>query len=271
MRMPVIHAQLDEFGRFAERLADESRRMLAEALQMERSIEMKPDRSFVTDMDLAIELRLRELIEDAYPDHGVLGEEKGAENTDREFVWVLDPIDGTAPFIAGVPVYGTLIALMHNREPAIGIIDQPSGGNRWVGRRGEQTLLNGSPCRTRNCTSLDAAILSICNPDFFTPAEVPAMQALREKTAWRIYGAACLSFGLLASGRTDVHLDTQFKMHDLAPYTPIIEGAGGKVTDWSGAPITLDSGSSILATGDPTLHDEALALIESALARAIPA
>lgn len=259
-------AILDQLAIFAAVLADESRRMLLDVVHQERAIEIKPDRSFVTDMDLAIERRLRELIADVYPGHGVIGEEQGGASVDAEFVWVLDPIDGTAPFIAGMPVFGTLIALMHNGRPVMGVIDQPSGGNRWVGIEGRRTLLNGSPCRTRACADLGNAILSVCNPDFFHRSEYPALDALREATAWRIYGGACLSFGLLASGRTDVHIDTQFKIHDLAPYTPIIAGAGGVVTDWDGRPITLESGPRILAAGDPARHRDALALVQAAMA-----
>jgi histidinol phosphatase-like enzyme (inositol monophosphatase family) len=258
-------ATLDHLAGFAATLADESRRMLLEVVGRERSIEMKPDRSFVTDMDLAIETRLRALIADAHPDHGILGEEQGGASLDAEFVWVLDPIDGTAPFIAGMPVFGTLIALMHNGRPVIGIIDQPSGDNRWTGIEGRPTLHNGLPCRTRACPGLGSAILSVCNPDFFHIGEHPALNALREATAWRIYGGACLSFGLIASGRTDIHIDTQFKMHDLAPYTPIIAGAGGVVTDWDGRPITLGSGPRILAAGDPARHRDALALVQAAM------
>ena len=258
-------AVLDRLTAFASVLADESRRMLLDVMGEQRAIEMKPDRSFVTDMDLAIERRLRELISDAYPDHGVIGEEQGGASVDSEFVWVLDPIDGTAPFIAGMPVFGTLIALMHNGRPVVGIIDQPSGDNRWVGVEGRQTLLNGAPCRTRACPDLGSAMLSVCNPDFFHVSEYPALNALRDATAWRIYGGACLSFGLIASGRTDVHIDTQFKIHDLAPYTPIIAGAGGVVTDWDGKPITLESGPRILAAGDPARHRDALALVQAAM------
>lgn len=258
-------AVLDRLRAFAEILANESRQMLLDVVHQERAIEIKPDRSFVTDMDLAIERRLRELITDTYPDHGVIGEEQGGASVDAEFVWVLDPIDGTAPFIAGMPVFGTLIALMYNGRPVIGIIDHPSGGNRWVGVEGRQTLLNGAPCRTRTCASLANAILSVCNPDFFHRSEYPALDALRDATAWRIYGGACLSFGLLASGRTDVHIDTQFKIHDLAPYTPIIAGAGGVVTDWNGRPITLESGPRILAAGDSARHRDALVLVQAAM------
>ena len=258
-------AVLGRLGGFAEVLADESRRMLNAVAGGDRAIETKADRSFVTDMDLAIEMRLRELISDAHPDHGVVGEEQDASDPDAEFVWVLDPIDGTAPFIAGMPVFGTLIALMHRGRPVIGVIDHPSGSNRWVGIAGRPTLLNGSPCRTRACGDIGSAILSVCNPDFFHPEEHPALNALREATAWRIYGGACLSFGLLASGRTDVHIDTQFKIHDLAPYAPIIEGAGGVITDWDGRPLSLSSGPRILAAGDPARHRDALDLVRRAM------
>ena len=200
-------------------------------------------------------------IADVFPSHGVLGEEEGPSDLDAEHVWVLDPIDGTAAFIAGMPVYGTLIALMQAGEPIIGIIDHPITGERWLGVKGSETLYNGRPCRTRRCGSLGEAIMSASNPDFFDDGERPALDAMRTATAWRIWGGACMSYGRLASGRIDVALDTSLKLWDFAPFRPIIEGAGGVITDWQGAPITQATGPRILAAGDPARHREGLALV----------
>jgi histidinol phosphatase-like enzyme (inositol monophosphatase family) len=195
----------------------------------------------------------------------VLGEEEGPSGLDAEHVWVLDPIDGTAAFIAGMPVYGTLIALMQAGEPIIGIIDHPITGERWLGVKGSETLYNGRPCRTRRCGNLGEAIMSASNPDFFDDGERPALDAMRTATAWRIWGGACMSYGRLASGRIDVALDTSLKLWDFAPFRPIIEGAGGVITDWQGAPITQATGPRILAAGDPARHREGLALVERAM------
>lgn len=259
----------DDIIAFALELADAAHAMLAPAGRLRPDADLKPDRSFVTAFDLEIEHRLREMILARYPAHGILGEEVGAERPDAEFIWVLDPIDGTAPFIAGSPVYGTLIALAHAGHPVLGVIDQAATEDRWIGARGRPTVhMRGaslSSCRTRACASLADAILTTSNPDFFPERELPALNALRKATAWRIYGACCMAYGLLASGRTDVAIDTGFKVHDFAPFVPIIEGAGGRITDWEGRPLTLDSGPRVLAAGTAARHDEARALIARVL------
>ncbi len=261
-------SELDGLVTFAEELAAESRAMLDDAGAGRPEAQVKADRSFVTALDGAIEQRLRQQIEARFPGHGIIGEEFGASGAGAEFAWVIDPIDGTAAYIAGIPVYGTLIALMRNDEPLIGIIDQPATGDRWVGVAGRPTLHNGAPCRTRSCEALEEAILSTSNPDFYAPEERGALEALRSHTAWRIYGGSCLSYGLLAAGRIDLALDTRLKIHDIAPFRPIIEGAGGVVTDWHGRPLTMASGPQILAAGDKARHADALALVRRAVDRA---
>lgn len=263
--MRMADSSLDAWTAFALGLADEAGAMLAKAASARPEVEVKPDRSFVTDLDRAIELRLREMIADRYPGHGVIGEE-GGEPVVRELTWVLDPIDGTAAFIAGMPVYGTLIALMQDDTPILGIIDLPSTSERWVGVAGRPTRHGGRACATRACPALESAILSASNPDFFSAEELPALEAMRAATAWRIYGGACRAYGLLASGRTDLAIDTRLKLWDYAPYVPIIEGAGGIVTDWQGRRLSMQSGPQLLAAGDPARHREALALVEKALA-----
>ncbi len=258
-----MKTSLDEWVAFAEALADESRAMFGAAGAP--VVALKPDRSFVTDLDERIERRLRERIADRFPTHGIIGEEGGDTGPARELTWVLDPVDGTAPFIAGVPVYGTLIALLADGVPVLGIIDLPVTGDRWVGATGRTTRHSAGPCTTRACAALSGAILSASNPDFFGDAERPALDALRAATAWRIYGGCCMAYGLLASGRTDLAIDASLKLWDYAPFPPIIEGAGGVVSDWDGRPLALGSGPRILAAGDRDRHREALALVQGAL------
>jgi len=253
----------EEFVTFAQHLADEAGRILLPASASRPGIEIKPDRSYVTAVDKQIEAHLRRLIAARYPGHGIHGEEHGAERLDAEHVWVLDPIDGTAPFIAGVPVFGTLIALLAKGVPILGIIDHPVTRDRWIGAVGRPTTRNGQVCRTRSCPSIAEALMSASNPDFFNDAERPAFEALRSRTQWRIYGGSCFSYGLLASGRTDVAIDSALSIHDYAPYVPILAGAGGIITDWAGQPITINSGRQILAAGDPERHAEALALLSA--------
>ena len=248
---------------FAAALADRARDVMAAALAKRPSIELKPDSSYVTDTDKGIERALRTMIEKAYPSHGIIGEEYGNHNASAEHVWVLDPIDGTAAFVAGLPVFGTLIALVHGGTPVVGIIDHLVTNDRWTGAAGRPTTRNGTTIRTRKCPSLKDAMLSASNPDFFSDAEKPTFERLRSRTQWRIYGGSCFSYGLLASGRTDLAIDSGLSIHDYAPYVPIIEGAGGIISDWSGRPITVDSREQILAAGDKERHAEALELINS--------
>jgi inositol-phosphate phosphatase / L-galactose 1-phosphate phosphatase / histidinol-phosphatase len=240
--------------------------MLAPAGSVRPDAIVKPDRSFVTALDSEIEHRLRQMIVQRFPDHGILGEEGDATALDAEYVWILDPIDGTAPFIAGSPVYGTLIALAHRGTPILGIIDQAVTPDRWIGVHGRPTVHTSGPCRTRACGELKQAILTTSNPVFFPDRERPVLDALRSATAWRIYGACCMAYGLLASGRTDVAIDTGLKIYDYAPFVPIIEGAGGIITDWEGRPLTLTSGPRVLAAGNRSLHAEALALLAGIMA-----
>ena len=229
--------------------------------------EIKPDRSLVTALDHAIETHLRARIEATYPQHGIYGEEEGTVRLDAEHVWVLDPIDGTAPFLAGVPVFGTLIALLQHGTPVLGVMDFPATGDRWVGATGRPTLHHGTPCSTRSCGELGDAMLSTSNPDFYAPDELPAFQALRERTRWRIYGGCCLAYGLLASGRTDIAIDARLALYDYAPFIPVIQGAGGVITDWDGRALGLHNPASrILAAGDPARHREALHLVRHAMA-----
>ena len=254
-------ALLDEFSAAAAALADIGRAILAAGARGRIESELKPDRTFVTALDRAIETRLREEIGRLFPAHGIIGEEFGPANADAEFKWVLDPIDGTAQFIAGLPVYSTLIALARGGAPFLGLMDFPATGQRWLGVQGRRTTLNGAPCRVRDCASLSQAVISISSPDFFSAKERPASEALRGQARWRLYGGAALSYGLLAGGGTDMCFDAKFQVYDYAAFAPVIEGAGGIVSDWQGKPLTLQSGTQVLAAGSRALHDEALGVI----------
>ncbi|MGL4497054.1 MAG: inositol monophosphatase family protein [Beijerinckiaceae bacterium] len=249
----------------AHALADTSRAMLREAAQRRPDMDVKPDRTFVTSMDRAIEERLRAMIANQFPAHGIWGEEFGRENPEAEFQWILDPIDGTAQFIAGIPVYATLIALAQGDRPILGLMDFPATAERWTGCEGHPTLHNGTPCRTQACEGLAQAMMSTSSPDFYASAERPVLDALRAVTRWRIYGGAAMSYARLASGRTQLACDTGFQVYDFACFAPIIAGAGGVVSDWRGQPLTLRSGHQVLAAASPAMHAEALAVVEACL------
>ena len=248
--------------RFAERLADESRAILREDARLAPVVELKADQSYVTETDRRIETRLREIIEAEYPDHGILGEEHGSRDLDAEFVWVLDPIDGTAPFIAGIPVYGTLIGLARQGQPWMGVIDHPATSDRWVGLSGAWARLNGKPVRTRRCDGLAPALMTNSNPDFFDQPQRAAFDALRSCVRYTQYGGSCYAYGVLASGRTDLAIDGGLDTFDIFAPAAVIEGAGGKISDWSGQRFTLDWQGLVLAAGDHALHANALALLQ---------
>lgn len=248
---------------FANDLADAARQVLAENLGGGLGTSVKEDKTLVTRLDVLIEERLRSLIGATFPAHGIIGEERENVNAGSAYTWVLDPIDGTASFVAGIPVYGTLIALAVDGVPMLGVIDVPVLDLRWIGVGGKPTLCNGQAVRTRSCDGLSSALLLAGNRDRFTRDQIGPLDALREGTGARVYGGACVSYGRLAEGRADLVLDAGQSIYDFAPYRPIIEGAGGVVSDWNGAPLTLASDGNILAAGDPLVHREALAMLSA--------
>jgi len=254
----------ERLTRFAEGLADESRSILNDVAGKMPEIDIKSDLSYVTETDRQVELRLRELIEQEFPDHGILGEEFGSRDLDAEYVWVLDPIDGTAAFVAGIPVFGTLIGLARWGRPWIGVIDHPATSERWVGVSGERATLNGVPIRTRACNGLEPALMTNSNPDFFQPAQRAAFEALRPLVHYTQYGGSCYAYGVLACGRTDLAIDGGLDPVDIFAPAAVIEGAGGVVTDWSGADLTLGWKDLVLASGDHALHAYALSVLSKA-------
>ncbi len=250
------------------RLADMSGDIALRHFRSAVAVEAKSDATPVTVADRDAEAAMRSEIRGTFPDHGIIGEELGRERTDTEWLWILDPIDGTASFINGVPLFGTLIGLWR-REPGgraqaqLGCINHPALKERWVGGVGHPTTLNGRPARTRPCASLAAAALYITGPDHFTAGERTAFARLERAVGRRRYGGTdCYHYGMVASGWTDIACEAGLKLHDYAAIVPVLEAAGAVVSDWSGAALTLESESTgngcILACGDARSHAQAL-------------
>ncbi|MFY1633947.1 inositol monophosphatase family protein [Solwaraspora sp. WMMB335] len=239
----MIDTYTAELVRFAECLADDSRRLLAAAAPTATAThaDTKADNSFVTEVDRAIETRLRERISAAYPGHGILGEEYGCANLDADVTWIVDPVDGTAHLVAGIPLYGTLIGVSRHGRPWIGVLDYPATGDRWVGVAGLFARRNGRTVRTRRCPDLSAALTTCSNPDFFVPEEFEAFTRVRKQVRYTMYGASSFAYALLASGRTDLVVDGGLQAYDLFAPAAVIGGAGGMLTDWSGAELRLTS------------------------------
>jgi len=254
--------EVAELVRFAEELADASRAILTQALNQPPRVETKADRSPVTALDKAVESRLRAMIEARYPRHGIQGEEFGAKDRGAEHVWVLDPIDGTGPFIANIPVFGSLIGLARGGQPLVGVADHPVTRERWVGASGLPSRLNGRPVRSRHGAPLAAAMMSSSSPDFYAPEQWARYVKLRQQVSWAVYGGSCYAYAQLASGRIDLSVDCGMDVYDILPLEPIIRGAGGLVTDWDGKGIDLNWKGSVLAAGDPALHAQALRVLQ---------
>lgn len=221
----------------------------------------KADDSPVTIADRESEAAMRALINAQAPGHGIYGEEYGVENADAEWVWVLDPVDGTKSFITGKPCFGTLIALLHNGVPVLGIIDQPITRERWLGVAGRPTTMNGQPIRVRACPDLKLAALYATAPEMFGGADDTAWQTLRAQVKLPRYGADCYAYGLLAMGFVDLVVEASLQPYDYCALVPVVEGAGGLLTDWQGGRLGLGSDGRVVAAGDAAAHAAALAVL----------
>ena len=257
MTTPDLQAYAD----FAERLADASRAIILEAMNQPRAVQIKADASPVTETDCAVEERLRQMIQQDYPDHGIRGEEFPDRDLEAEWVWVLDPIDGTKAWVAGVPVYGTLIALAHEGMPVLGVIDHPATAERWLGGVGLGARLNGRSIAVRSCERLADALLCTSTPDHYKGADRAAYERLTGAVRWTNYGGSCYSHARLATGFLDVGFEAAVDPVDYCAIVPVVQAAGGVATDWEGAPLTIRSGSHYLAAGDPRMHAQALEVL----------
>ena len=241
----------------AHRLADAARPIALSYFRRALAIEQKADRSPVTVADRAIESELRRLIRAEFPRHGIHGEEFGDE-AGAEYLWVLDPIDGTKSFVSGLPLFGTLIALLRDERPVLGLVDIPALGERWLGQSGAPTLFNGQPARSSSCTQIEQARVYTTSPDEFTEAEWRRFDALARRAAVRRFGGDCYAYGLLASGHCDLVIEADLKPHDFLPMVPVITGAGGRITSWNGAPLGLHSDGRVVAAANDALLARAI-------------
>ncbi len=244
----------------ANRLADAAGAAIRDFWRGEIGIEAKQDASPVTLADRAAEEAMRRVLAAEAPRDGIIGEELGSERADASRVWVLDPIDGTTSFAAGRPIFGTLIALLQDGWPVLGVIDQPIARERWVGAIGQATTFNGMPVSTRPCRELSDATLATTSPSLFDDHAAEHFMALAAKTAHRrmIWGGDCYNYGLLASGHVDLVVESGLKLHDFAALVPVVEGAGGQMCDWAGHPLSADSAGDVIALGDPARLDDVL-------------
>ncbi|WP_349358283.1 histidinol-phosphatase [Stappia sp.] len=246
---------------FADRLADTAGAAILPHFRADLDVDNKLADGFdpVTVGDRAGEAAMRALIEAEAPDHGILGEEHGPARLDAEHVWVLDPIDGTRAFICGLPTWGTLIGLRRNGRPVLGVMDQPfvrerfygDGARAWRTYDGRETAL-----RTRACDRLEDAIFCTTHPRLFTGAQCPVYEEIEATVRTARFGTDCYGYCMLAAGHVDLVIEPGLQAYDIVALVPIVEGAGGVVTTWTGG--APDDGGDIIASGDPRLHDAML-------------
>jgi myo-inositol-1(or 4)-monophosphatase len=260
---PPFKALLD----FAHELADLSGTVIRPYFRRPLAVSNKASKGAfdpVTAADKAAERAIAGAIARRWPEHGLLGEEFGRSRAGARLCWVVDPIDGTRAFIMGSPLWGTLVGLLDGETPVLGLMDQPFTGERfWSGEKASYLRAGEGKARrlkTRACPRLADAIVSTTHPDLFEPgAEVQGFARLKARVRMTRYGGDCYGYCLVAAGHVDMVVEAGLKPHDVVALIPIIERAGGRITTWTGEPAT--EGGRILATGDPRLHQEALAVL----------
>ena len=254
-----------DFTSFVDRLASASGDTILPFFRTALAIDNKKTGGFdpVTAADRAAEDAMRALIRKNFPEHGILGEEYGTERADAEYVWVLDPIDGTKTFISGMVAWGTLIGLMRFGEPVYGMMHQPFIRERFTGDSGAAHYRGPAGDRdlhVRHCSGLKDAVLFTTSPLLMQPADRAMFQTVENVVKLSRYGGDCYAYCMLAAGQIDLVIETEIKPHDIVPLIPIILGAGGIITTWEGGP--AQSGGRIVAAGDKRVHAAALEMLK---------
>ena len=259
-KQPDFHAYIAT----AHALAERAGAVILPHFRARTAVNHKGGREFdpVTAADRDAEAAIRQMLAEAYSDHGIIGEEFGNERDDAQYCWIIDPIDGTRAFIMGQPLWGTLIGLTENGAPLLGMMDQPFTQERfWSGetesyfRRGGETQI----IHVRGCPVLGDAMLASSTPDMFTGANERPYARLAEAVRLRRFGGDCYNYCLLAMGEIDLVVETDLKPFDILPLVPIIERAGGVVSTWEGG--DPRRGGRIIAAGDAKLHAAAMELL----------
>lgn len=252
-----------EFVLFLHELADAAGTIALRYFRAALPVDEKDDRSPVTEADRQIEQRLREMILSRYPQHGIIGEEFGPHQSQAEFVWVIDPIDGTRSFITGRPLFGTIIGLLHLGQPFLGLVDQPYTKERWLGRHGEWATHNATPLHVATARSLAQARLYTGSVGMFDDGKIEHFLLLSRRAKVVQYYCDCYAYALLAMGWVDAVVEQDLKLHDVAGLAAIISGAGGLLCDWRGQSVFAPSwNGQVIAASSPRLAEELRALLD---------
>ena len=255
----AVASVLDDI-QLAIQMADKAREIALRYFRMDLGLSMKADRTPVTLADREIERVLRDMLAELRGGDGVLGEEWPDSGPDKPRQWVIDPIDGTGAFATGSPLFGALIGLLDKAVPVLGVIDACALQERWVAWRGEATL-NGVPCQTSSQRSLKDASIGSTAIHQYAPADYAAFERISSRAAITRLGGDSYAYGLVASGHLDAVIETGLKPYDYLPILPIIEAAGGVITDWTGQPLGFSSKGHVVAAATRELHAELIELI----------
>jgi inositol-phosphate phosphatase/L-galactose 1-phosphate phosphatase/histidinol-phosphatase len=225
------------------------------------TVDIKKDHSPVTQADREIEQRLRGMITKTFPGHGIIGEEFGRENDRAEFVWAIDPIDGTKAFITGKPLFGTIIGLLHNGKPVMGAVSQPFTKEYWLGVMDTYATHNGQPIKVAAPRTLDAARLFTGSPIMFAGPTFEPWLKLCNMVKVPQYSCDCYAYGLVAMGCADIAIEQHLKIYDVAGIVPIVTGAGGFASDWKNCPVGMNFDGHVVMSSTKELAMQALGIM----------
>lgn len=250
-----------KFIKLANECADISSKIIKKYFRKKIKINIKKDNTPFTKADTEAEQIIRALILKKEPNCGFVGEETGAINSNNEYCWVVDPLDGTKSFVTGKPSFGTLIGLLKNNKPVLGVLNQPILNERWIGITGLETKYNNKKVKVRKCKKLKGSKMYATSPMMFKGKNQRIYKNVRAKIGECLFGADCYHYGLMSLGFVDVILEANLKPWDYIASAAIISGAGGRITDWNGDDINLNTDGRILATGDSKIHKQILKII----------
>ena len=254
---------------FLAELPSVSRAVISQYFRQSFAIDNKADDSPVTIADRAAEAALRQSISAAFPGHAIMGEEQGG-HVDEGLSWIIDPIDGTRSFITGRPLFGTLIGIVDGGIPVSGLIDMPAINETYRTEDGRSLFESAAgtvAIRSRSCDRLEDAHIATTSPDAFTAEGWQVFTSVKDKCASSVYGGDCYNYALLAAGHLDIVIEHQLGAYDMMALVPILQNAGAYVTDWQGAPITINNDGSLLACATRALHQDALKCLHSSQAQ----
>lgn len=254
-----------ELLKFAISFADLSRSILKKNFFKTFRIQEKKDGTLVTEIDQEIEMKFRNKLKKKFPNHGVIGEEYGTSNKNSEYVWVIDPLDGTHSFISGKPLFGTLICCLQNQIPILGLIDIPIMDHRWFGVIGNGVKFNNKKCSyKKNLKKFNQLIIASTSPFMFNKKELKLVEKIYSKVRFPVFGTDCYAYGLLVSKKIDLIIEANMQPWDYMAQAFLVKELGGKISDWKGNDLNINSDGRVVASYEANHHKKVITLLKNA-------